>query len=76
MSWFRRKPKQTTWCWCPTCGRDLCSTDSFQSDTDEGVLYECSWCEHRSLWDFDTFPCPVLIAGPPDPSPHSTEAQV
>lgn len=22
---FRRKPKQYTWCYCPNCGKDLCS---------------------------------------------------
>lgn len=60
MKWFRRKPKQTTWCWCPGCGTDLCSTDAFVSDTDDGVRYRCTSCGRPSLWDFDTFPCPVL----------------
>lgn len=61
MRLLRRKPKQSTWCYCPSCKVDLCSNDSFVSDTeDTGVIYRCTGCGHVSVWDFDLFPVPVV----------------
>ena len=51
--------KQGTFCWCPICKEDLCSNNSFKSDTDL-VRYECSNCGCRSAWNFD-IPSPLLI---------------
>lgn len=63
---FRRKPKQYTFCYCPNCGRELCSQpDAFMYDEpgdDAGgndVAYRCA-CGTESHWNFDLFPCPVL----------------
>lgn len=58
---LRRKSAklQRTYCWCPICDEDLCSNESFVSDTDL-VRYECTNCGCRSAWDFDA-PCPLLI---------------
>lgn len=51
--------KQKTFCWCPICGEDLCSNNSFKEDTDL-VRYDCCNCNCRSAWDFDA-PAPILI---------------
>lgn len=55
MAWKHRDQK--TWCFCPICKQDLCSTDSFVSDTGHGdknrVKYKCTRCGARSVWNFD-----------------------
>ena len=51
--------KQKTFCWCPICGKDLCSSNSFKENTDL-VRYECSDCLCRSAWNFDSL-APILI---------------
>lgn len=56
-----KNPTQTTWCYCPQCKKDLCSNDSFISDDDNGVLYQCTNCGCESLWDFDAAPVPLLV---------------
>ena len=55
---------QTTWVYCPKCKSDLCSTDSFISDTydihgDNHVLYKCTNCGTKSDWNFDVAPVPI-----------------
>lgn len=61
-AWEHRN--QTTWAFCPKCGQDLCSTDSFVSDVGDGskniVTYVCSRCKTESLWNFDCI-APLLI---------------
>ena len=53
-------PKQTTFCFCPSCGLELCgSYDVIVSDTDL-VRYVCT-CLIESTWDFDA-PLPLLVA--------------
>lgn len=56
-AWKHRN--QMTWCFCPVCKQDLCSTDSFVSDTGHGkdnrVTYKCSRCGAKSTWNFDVF---------------------
>ena len=51
--------KQRTFCWCPVCKEDLCSNNSFISDTDL-VRYDCSNCATISYWNFD-FSSPVIV---------------
>ncbi len=67
MTLFKRKEKQTTWCYCPKCNNELCSSNSFVKDTDF-VYYKCSQCGHDSKWDFD-FPAPVLMGEEAHDSP-------
>ena len=68
LAWFRSLfspgPRQTTFCYCPSCYRELCAGDSFVSDDDRGVQYRCERCGETSWWDFDTYPMPVLATGP------------
>lgn len=57
----KRKVIQRTWCYCPSCQEDLCSqSGSLLCDNDAGVFYLCR-CGHQSAWNFDLFPCPVLL---------------
>ncbi len=55
---------QTTFCWCE-CGNELCSTDSFVSDTFKDgkslVRYRCSKCGQGQFWDFDP-PTPIFVS--------------
>jgi len=53
------RPRQRTWCFCPKCRNDLCSSGSFVSDL-EWVTYRCSKCGHTSRWHFDA-PVPILL---------------
>jgi len=57
--------KQRTFVYC-SCGNELCSSESFVSDTYEEdgnhVRYKCSVCEQESDWDFDI--APVAIKRP------------
>ena len=58
--WWKQKPKQYTFCYCVVCKNELCSTESFVSDT-EVVRFKCSRCGSISDWDFDVAPFPILI---------------
>lgn len=57
---FRKKEKQTTFCYCPNCKNELISSDSFISDEDV-VTYKCVKCGIVSEWNFDAAPAPILI---------------
>lgn len=57
---FKRNPVQRTFCYCPECRNELCSSNSFVKDTDY-VYYKCSKCGHDSKWDFDTWMIPVVV---------------
>lgn len=59
--WLLKKYRkgQSTWCFCPGCGIDLCNTESWFSDSDL-VRYRCIQCGCDSEWLFDV-PCPILI---------------
>lgn len=51
---------QRTFVWCD-CGNELCSSNSFVSDTKEyGVEYKCTECGLVSNYDFDS-PIPYRI---------------
>lgn len=50
---------QTTFVYCPKCGCELISSDSFVFD-EELVTYKCVKCGVISEWDFDS-PAPILI---------------
>lgn len=56
---FRKKEKQTTFCYCKNCKNELISSDSFVSDEDV-VTYKCVKCGMISEWDFDA-PAPILL---------------
>lgn len=57
---FKRKPKQSTWVYCPGCKKDLVSSkNALLSDTDR-VRYYCLDCYTVSEWDFD-FPAPLHL---------------
>jgi len=56
---FKKRRKQTTFCYCPNCNNELVSSNSFLS-LDELVTYKCSKCNSVSQWLFDT-PAPILI---------------
>lgn len=56
---FKKKQKQTTYCYCPECNNELISSNSFLKD-DGYVTYKCSKCGYVSVWSFD-FPVPILI---------------
>lgn len=56
---FKKKPRQYTFVYCPGCNEDLVSQDgAFIEDTDL-VRYRCK-CGVKSEWNFD-FPAPVLV---------------
>jgi hypothetical protein len=69
LSWLREilfgksQPEQTTFIYCECCGNELCSSNSFVSDTCEEdgnhVRYVCSKCKKASDWDFDIAPVPI-----------------
>ena len=56
---FKKKNKQTTFCYCPNCGNELISSNSFVKD-EYYVCYKCSKCGKETKWIFDT-PVPILI---------------
>ena len=49
-------------CFCPNC-RDILQDQADCEDTDL-VRYRCTTCGHRSVWNFDIAPCPILISTP------------
>lgn len=53
--------KQTTFCYCPDCENELCSSKGFISDVNGIVTYMCPQCCKVIKWDFDTYPFPFLI---------------
>ncbi len=57
---FKRKPKQTTYCYCPRCNNELVSSNSFVEDQDGIVKYRCSKCDEITFWDFIHYPVPIL----------------
>ena len=58
-----KQPEQVLWCWCPSCGIDLCSDSGTTFENDgEYVTYTCS-CGHVSKWFFNT-PAPFTIKDP------------
>jgi len=63
------RKKQTTFVYC-TCGNELTSSNSFISDTLDGVKYKCKKCGRNSTWNFDIFPLPVDITDKKYPSPR------
>lgn len=57
---FKRKPKQTTYCYCPECNNELVSSNSFVEDVDGIVKYRCDKCGEITFWDFIHYPVPML----------------
>lgn len=60
---FKKKSNQTTFVYCE-CGSEMCSDESFISDTyDENnnnhVRYICQKCGKESDWNFDIMPGPI-----------------
>ncbi len=72
ISWFKNlfdlntvlKSPQLTFIYCSNCRNELCSSNSFISDTydengDNHVLYKCSSCGEEYDYNFDIAPVPV-----------------
>lgn len=57
---FKRRPKQSTYCYCPRCNNELVSSNSFVADRDGIVEYQCSRCNEITFWDFARYPVPYL----------------
>jgi len=61
---MRRKPRRTTWVYCPTCRRDLNGDDESYIDSsgdwDQFEQYLCASCGFRSEFDFDA-PVPLYL---------------
>jgi len=60
---YRIKHKQTTYIYCK-CGNELCSSNSFISDTydkkdNNHVIYKCSKCGAKHDYNFDIAPMPI-----------------
>jgi len=58
---MKNKNKQSCFCYCLECNNELCGTNSFVSDFNGIVTYECSKCEVVSQFDFNVAPVPILI---------------
>lgn len=58
-NFFKKKQRQTTFCYCPNCKNELISSNSFIYDEDV-VKYKCVKCGMVSEWDFDA-PAPILL---------------
>jgi hypothetical protein len=57
--WLKKSKSQTTFCYCPNCGLDLCGQKNIiMTDTDL-VRYICS-CGVLSVWNFDA-PVPLNV---------------
>jgi len=56
---------QNTKCFCPHCDNELCGSNSYEffRQTERGGFeyYKCQKCNNESVWDFDSFPCPIVI---------------
>lgn len=63
LAWENRN--QTMWAFCPICGQDLPSTNSFVSDKGKldknKVKYKCSRCGCKSTWNLDIIPGAYLL---------------
>lgn len=63
--WLVRKygQGQSTFCYCPKCGLQLCHSDCwFASNREDIIRYECIQCGHKSGWLFDVTG-PLLVEG-------------
>ena len=59
----KHNENQSTFCYCPGCGLELCGSKSWSSDSYYDIVrYECLQCGHKSGWLFDT-PVPILVEG-------------
>jgi hypothetical protein len=63
LSVFIKHKKQTTFIYCK-CGNEMCSDNSFISDTyddngDNHVKYKCEECGMESDFNFDIAPVPI-----------------
>ena len=56
---FKRKPKQTTFCYC-TCGIELCSSHVNCYEDNDGLIHFKCKCGVKTTWLFDT-PTPILL---------------
>jgi len=61
--WLIKKHErgQSTFCFCPKCGLELCNSKSWFSDSDL-VYYRCVQCGHETGWMFDC-PAPFIVKG-------------
>ena len=74
MSWrqwrkHRRAEKhQKTFIWCPSCGFELVMGGEWLGQEVDTMFegYRCNGCGAESVWDFDTYPCPVRVKRPDD----------
>ena len=64
---FIRPENQTTWCWCPGCGRDLVSQPDALQGLEHPYDYVCA-CGTMSRWAFDRSLLPVLVTEDRDES--------
>lgn len=55
----KKKPRQTTFCYCPVCKSELISTNSYVGHS-EFVRFKCTNCKTESKWIFDT-PVPLRL---------------
>lgn len=60
--WRTKKSKQTTFVYCPGCGKELCGTGPEVQwwHDDQGFVHYACTCGLHSTWDFD-MPAPVLL---------------
>lgn len=58
--WLSPPKKSGCQVFCPGCRQELVGSDSpCREDGDGYVWYQCSHCQLKSEWDFDT-PAPLL----------------
>lgn len=54
---------QSTFCYCPKCGLELCNSESWYADPESDLVrYKCVQCGNRCAWLFDC-PVPILVEG-------------
>lgn len=61
--WLLRKygQGQTTYCFCPGCGIELCGSAAWYNDKQHDIVrYKCLQCGIMSGWLFDV-PVPILV---------------
>jgi len=80
MFWFtkkEKKKKQYTFIRCNKCGNEMCSDESFVSDTtdekgDSHVKYKCQQCGKEHDYNFDIAPIPInwedILNAPKEPA--------
>jgi hypothetical protein len=59
LKFFKKKPKQRTFCYCPKCKNELIGSDSYVEEG-ELVKFKCKKCLTKTEWLFET-PAPILI---------------